>query len=355
MKNIKYFLLSFLIIVLFPKYSFAQTREYEDWYLLPKFFYENCTCSYSTSKPLSLDLSPNDIHIRPSTICSESNNNNNFMYCVWDVAQRFETDTAIEIIGVSALFSRIYYGQMYGYLCITDDSLNVLRKVKLESCSDTIDGNIVEKDISDHYTELFFDTSIIVNGKFYVMVDNPKYNPLFPNDYNWDGSTDLKNRTLYKANLYSAFCWNHKDTILYRYTLFTAIGSNNYSIDSCSSSNSFTPGGGQVLYLFPILTDNTISDTSDTTIVDTTDSSSLVNIVDNYTFIFPNPANKEVNIQCSFRMQTLELFNEQGQKVNEWKVDSYHYLLNIEDYPKGNYIMKIKTKSGTTTKKVIVQ
>ena len=354
MKNIKYFLLSFLIIVLFPKYSFAQTREYEDWYLLPKFFYENCTCSYSTSKPLSLDLSPDDIHIRPSTICSESNNNNNFMYYVWDVAQRFETDTAIEIIGISALFSRIYYGQMYGYLCITDDSLNVLRKVKLESCSDTIDGNIVEKDVSDHYTELFFDTSIIVNGKFYVMVDNPKYNPLSPNDYNWDGSTDLKNRTLYKANLYDASCWDYQGTILRRYTTFTATGNSNYSTDNYSSEP-FTSGIAHVLYLFPILADNTVNDTSDTTIVDTTDSSSLVNIVDNYTFIFPNPANKEVNIQCSFRMQALELFNEQGQKVNEWKIDSYHYLLNIEDYPKGNYVMKIKTKSGTATKKVIVQ
>jgi len=41
-------------------------------------------------------------------------------------------------------------------------------------------------------------------------------------------------------------------------------------------------------------------------------------------------------------------------KVDKWEIDAYHYLLNVENYPKGNYILKIKTKSGTTTKKVIV-
>jgi len=103
----------------------------------------------------------------------------------------------------------------------------------------------------------------------------------------------------------------------------------------------------EYVHIYPILQE------TDTTTI--TDSSSIANIVDNYTFIFPNPTNKEINIQCSFRMQALELFNEQGAKVNEWKIDAYHYLLNVEDYPKGNYILKIKTKSGTVTKKVIVQ
>jgi hypothetical protein len=335
----------FLACIFTNSLVFSQTREYEDRYLLTEPFCESCFFTNDNNSPLNLDIL-NDSRITQTYTFLESYYNKNFTYLIEDVAQRYETDESIQIDGVAALFQYIDYGSMHGYLCIADDSLNILRKVKLESCYDTTNGNIVVKNVSDHYIELFFDSSVSVNGEFYAVVDNPKPYPFFPNEYNWGGGADINYRASYMTYLYSSTCFYSTNVALSRSLLFRGDDIDNCSLDSLNSSD-WEQMSDLVLYLFPIL--------ADTTIVDTTDSSSLVNIVDNYTFIFPNPTSKEVNVQCSFRMQALELFNEQGQKVNEWKIDSYHYLLNVEDYPKGNYILKIKTKSGTTTKKVIVQ
>ncbi len=345
----KKFLLLLVGCISVSSIAFSQTREYEDWYLLPEPFYIGCTYYGSDNVPLTLDIDPDKLYVGFSPTFSEyySYDKTN-QYFVGDMAQRFETDTTIKVIGISALFSNIYYGQMHGYLCLTDDSLNVLQKIKLESCYDTIDETITIADVSDHYTELFFDTSISVNGKFYIMVDNPKPSQFFPDEYNWDeGINYHNNQTLFYTDLYTALCWNSTNVVLFRMIVFQRDENNNYSYGN--NIIKWEQSTNKAWYLFPILADTTITDTT------ITDSSSIANIVDNYTFIFPNPANKEINIQCSFRMQALELFNEQGAKVDKWEIDAYHYLLNIENYPKGNYILKIKTKSGSATKKIIVQ
>ncbi len=351
MKKILFLL---LVCIFASSLVFSQTREYEDQYLLPSPFYDDCPCTGSIVSDFELDISKDSFSSGPFTSdvfwgYLEGGSIKSLTFTITDKAQYYKTDEPIEIVGIAALFSNIGLGKMHGYLCITDDSLNVLRKVKLESYFDTIDGEVVAKDASDHYVELFFDTPISVDGDFYVMIDSPKPPSLSSNDYNW--IEEMKPFTKYYwVDVYGGFCSDTKNFSLYKKTMFSE-DENNLSdcIDIYGNDGKWVKEDNKTLYLFPILADTTIVDTT------ITDSSSLVNIVDNYTFIFPNPANKEVNVQCSFRMQTLELFNEQGQKVNEWKVDSYHYLLNVEDYPKGNYVLKIRTKSGTTTKKVIVQ
>ena len=349
MKKILFLL---LVCIFASSLVFSQTREYEDQYLLSSPFYEDCPYAGGIVSNFELDISKDPFSSEPFT-CEvfwgylQGGGTKSLTFTIIDKAQYYKTDEPIEIVGIATLFSNIGLGKMHGYLCITDDSLNVLRKVKLESYFDTIDGEVVAKDASDHYVELFFDTPISVDGDFYVMIDSPKPPSLSSNDYNW--IEEMKPFTKYYwLDVYGGFCSGTKNFSLYKKTMFSE-DENNLSgyTDISGTDGKWVKEDNKTLYLFPIL--------ADTTIVDTTDSSSLVNIVDNYTFIFPNPANKEVNIQCSFRMQALELFNEQGQKVNEWKIDSYHYLLNVEDYPKGNYVMKIKTKSGTATKKVIIQ
>jgi hypothetical protein len=346
----------FLVCIFASSFVFSQTREYEDWYLLSSPFTEGCIGqSITFNYELDLPVDPFSVYhpMRPYIFegCSILDSKT-FPFHIVDKAQYYNTEEPIKIAGVAALFYRRGFGKMHGYLCITDDSLNVLRRAKLESYFDTIDGKAVEKDASDHYVELFFDSSISVNGDFYVMIDCPKPPSLSSIDYNWTEETtsgDDFPLGFYKVQIYQAGCSNTKNFLLSREFVVNATEAEKMCLSSFGIENEgkWIKLNTKTLYVFPIL--------ADTTIVDTTDSSSLVNIVDNYTFIFPNPTSKEVNIQCSFRMQALELFNEQGQKVNEWKVDSYHYLLNVEDYPKGNYVMKIKTKSGTTTKKVIVQ
>ena len=353
----KKILLLFLACIFAGSFVFSQTREYEDWYLLSSPFTEGCT-GQSITYNFELDLPVDPFtYYHPSRLYIFEGYRKAYtktiFFQITDRAQYYKTEESIKIAGVAALFYRRGFGKMHGYLCITDDSLNVLRRAKLESYFDTIDGKAVEKDASDHYVELFFDSSISVNGDFYAMLDCPKPPSLSSIDYNWieeiATEDDLFLGHYYWAQVYGGSCPSTKNFSLSRKFIVNATeeDKNYYPSLNIENEGEWVKEEILTLLLFPIL--------ADTTIVDTTDSSSLVNIVDNYTFIFPNPTSKEVNVQCSFRMQALELFNEQGQKVNEWKIDSYHYLLNVEDYPKGNYILKIKTKSGTATKKVIVQ
>ena len=281
------------------------------------------------------------------------------VYCE-DIAQLFHTDTLLTIIGI-AVPMRTYnlYADLFTYTFgIADTSLTIKKSTTIP---DTISNGQYEH---CYYMELLFDSAINVLGDYYVVFESPKPSS-FTSDstgfdiayfYNQGYTVNLKILS-YKGK--EDDCFNHdvkRRTI--KFNCDGDITDNNYEWKSQPFMKN------RSVYMFPIFaeTDSSLkcigcADEIDTTITDTTitDSSSLVNIVDNYTFIFPNPASKEVNVQCSFRMQALELFNEQGQKVNEWKIDSYHYLLNVEDYPKGNYVLKIKTKSGTATKKVIIQ
>ena len=350
----------FAIIFLLPLVIFSQTEKenpttktnkenslkstvvhkgvYTDKYILP-----------SCPEVDSSILNSVDNYLAAAFLC-----NNERIECD-DIAQLFYTDTLLTIIGVAvpAETYRLYANYFVYTFGIADTSLTMKTWTKIPDT--TSNGQASQF----YYMELFFDSAINVFGNYYVVYECPKPS-FFTSDTNgFDLSYFQPNHNV--VNLHIVYyegkrenCYNHD--IKRRKIIFNYAGDTIYN-DYEWSSSAFMKDKG--VYMFPIFaeTDSSLkcigcTDETDTTI---TDSSSLVNIVDNYTFIFPNPASKEVNVQCSFRMQALELFNEQGQKVNEWKVDSYHYLLNIEDYPKGNYVLKIKTKSGTATKKVIIQ
>ncbi len=338
----------FLFFILFSfsccSLVYSQTGQYTDQYLIP---------------PMEDSCFANPFTIWANATFSSLPGIDSMLF-IRDFSQPYYADSTINVIGVAALWENMALGDMIAYLCIADDTLGVIKRVPIYSEHDTIDGNITPKDLSDHYTEIIFDSAVIVNELFHIMTDTPKPPSYCPNIYQWrdndvyyHGDNLLRYATLmtYNFTTYSTVSGYMPDCLdtnfnAYSRTLYFIKNNGEYVLKQPADDYFEKYHLYEYAYLFPIL------QKTDTTI---TDSSSLVNIVDNYTFIFPNPANKEVNVQCSFRMQTLELFNEQGQKVNEWEIDAYHYLLNIENYPKGNYILKIKTKSGTTTKKIIVQ
>lgn len=69
--------------------------------------------------------------------------------------------------------------------------------------------------------------------------------------------------------------------------------------------------------------------------------------------VFPNPTNNEVNINCGYKMKTLQVFDEQGKRLFEKEVNAYNYQINLENYPTGTYLIKVLTNSGQATKRVI--
>ena len=69
--------------------------------------------------------------------------------------------------------------------------------------------------------------------------------------------------------------------------------------------------------------------------------------------VFPNPTKQEVNINCGYKIKTLQVFDEQGKRLFEKEVNAYNYQINLENYPTGTYLIKVLTNSGQATKKVI--
>ena len=370
--------------------SVVNVREHGDYYLTPTFDDDSCAVTWDIFQwedwgfMGAWGYTPTIVNKQTIVVHDFFGDHN-----IIDLAQPHYSDTLLTVMGVATYCPLLYYNPdhtengRHGYFCIADSNFNIKREAKSIDIPIDIDENVLWRQYYLNYEEFMFDSTINVKDKFYVILDNPK-----PNDENRYGWSHVIDTIGWVGDKLSTQCrivsGSGRDTNCFTdplcrfYTVTTHTYDPRTKIDYSNSDTTWhsikshptnawgglNPMNGiPYLYLFPIFTDLDTtaellySETMDTTITDTTitDSSSLMNIVDNYTFIFPNPASKEVNVQCSFRMQALELFNEQGQKVNEWKVDSYHYLLNVEDYPKGNYVLKIKTKSGTTTKKVIIQ
>ena len=69
--------------------------------------------------------------------------------------------------------------------------------------------------------------------------------------------------------------------------------------------------------------------------------------------LYLNPAKQEVNINCGYKIKSLQIFDEQGKRLFEKEVNAYNYQINLENYPTGTYLIKVQTNSGQTTKKVI--
>lgn len=71
--------------------------------------------------------------------------------------------------------------------------------------------------------------------------------------------------------------------------------------------------------------------------------------------LYPNPATTELNIACSTNIETIEVFNILGQRVYAAQVKSTFAKVNTTNFVTGNYIAKLYTDNGITTKKFIVK
>ncbi len=385
MKKLTSFLVFAVVICQFvisqiPYYHYdtiANYREHGEQYLLPEPFDNNCIgldlwrfvlpeeeCSnyhgqvYDNYKIRSDYIANHGSIFITSVVCT------NPQY-IWDVAQPYYVDSTVTVIGVSIMTTLRYYAGRTGYLCIADSNMNILRKTPIK------DGSIAYEDYGlywGNYEEFFFDTTIGVQGKFYAVLDNPKplpftgynweysYNPRndifdchliavqnFPNHPNYCTATMLpkvrRTRVLGYEEDFPTIDYPLSDTTWHEVTAEPTNLSTYYWSKHCYAS---------AYFIFPILDE--IVTPNDTT------SSDIESItVEKYTNIFPNPATEKVSIQCSFKIKGIEVFNGQGQKTNEKKINAYNTTLDVSSYSKGSYIIKINTQSGYTTKKIVVK
>ncbi|MDR0790079.1 MAG: leucine-rich repeat protein [Bacteroidales bacterium] len=67
--------------------------------------------------------------------------------------------------------------------------------------------------------------------------------------------------------------------------------------------------------------------------------------------IYPNPVKDVLNIDCSDRVESVEVFNLFGQKVYAGTKTT----IDVSSFAKGNYVVKLHTDKSITTKKFVVE
>ena len=78
-----------------------------------------------------------------------------------------------------------------------------------------------------------------------------------------------------------------------------------------------------------------------------------ISFEDNSITLYPNPANKEINIQSDNIINSIEIFNSLGQKVYQEKTKSKERRIDINSLSKGIYIIGANTDKGYIKKKLI--
>ena len=182
--------------------------------------------------------------------------------------------------------------------------------------------------------EKYFDSSIVVDGTFYV------------------GVTQLTGWAWMAIPPYLTFWTLAYTTSSYDY--------NEYHVwkycypEDTSWYWPYPENRGDEYYLiFPILTPDPDNpdpiDPSDTTAVNSAD------LVSRYVTVSPNPATDRVQVLSSFGLTHLEAYDADGRRVAEREASGLEDTLDVTAWPRGTYLLRITTPVGTVTKKLLVQ
>ncbi|MBO4402064.1 MAG: T9SS type A sorting domain-containing protein [Bacteroidales bacterium] len=70
---------------------------------------------------------------------------------------------------------------------------------------------------------------------------------------------------------------------------------------------------------------------------------------------FPNPASELLNVTCEEPMNSLVLFNAAGQQVRHLESCGNEAQIQLSGLPRGLYLLKVQTASGSAVRKVVVE
>lgn len=315
-----------------------------------------------------------DNYILPEAIKNNCENNNPFIFTLFDIgdivsfhtyrirdcAQLFESDTLLTITGACVVLWNMHMVENIPLLVgVSDTSLKMKEYQKIY----THDGDS-PKDFVPY--EVFFENPINVYGNYYLVLDSPK--PVGMAEYpeneiiSWEDFIDEQGKAkvillgvkcLHKGKQSVDVCGSNKQK--WRSTVdiytFDEVGTLGEWRDTVMYN-----GNGLGIYMFPIFgpTDSTVQCIGCENLPDTPSSERMID-VGKYVVIFPNPSSREVCIQSSWRINSIDVFNDLGQNVEQIEVDRYYYLLDLSRYTSGNYLLKIKTVEGIATKQLLVQ
>ena len=298
-------------------FQIPATGEYTDQYILSEAFKKCGDLELLNSNGSGLSLFPNNDY---SGKCQ-----------IRDCAQLYHSDTVVTLIGIAAYTRTIILDyEVGGYFAVADTDFNCKRIVNMNNF-EAVEHNDDYEITKVIYNEMLFDKPLDIIGDYYLLINSPKLYPYGDNPY-FSKNSVIKIGCVTECDI--------KDIIKVRDFYYYKSDGGYYYSDTLTDWYPLSKNYSSLL-IFPIMAVNNSS-------VQTVD-------IDNHTYIFPNPTSDNVTVQCSFRMKTIEVYNSLGQKVEEFVVEGYNKSINTEKYPKGNYILKIITESGTTDKKLVVQ
>jgi hypothetical protein len=77
-------------------------------------------------------------------------------------------------------------------------------------------------------------------------------------------------------------------------------------------------------------------------------------VLDRYTNIRPNPAADVVTVASELGLRRIEIHNARGILVYSEPAGSSATTIDLRGWPSGQYLVRIETPSGATTKRLVV-
>jgi len=71
--------------------------------------------------------------------------------------------------------------------------------------------------------------------------------------------------------------------------------------------------------------------------------------------LFPNPANENLNIKSTSKIEYIQIFNIAGQLIKHAEINYHKHIINISEYTNGQYIILAKTKDGILSERFVKQ
>ena len=62
--------------------------------------------------------------------------------------------------------------------------------------------------------------------------------------------------------------------------------------------------------------------------------------------IYPNPSDEVVNISCNELIRVVSVFNLLGKKIYEKSISNINAQININEFNRDIYLLKVTTQSG---------
>ncbi|MBO7625291.1 MAG: T9SS type A sorting domain-containing protein [Bacteroidales bacterium] len=71
--------------------------------------------------------------------------------------------------------------------------------------------------------------------------------------------------------------------------------------------------------------------------------------------VSPNPATEQLNVACGVRMHEITLYNTAGQQMRQINPCGNEAQIPLSGLPRGLYLLKVQTDSGSAVRKVVVE